>query len=198
MKKKILIVAQIVLIMVFAASCTKDSPNVPKLKDGSFSGNFGGDSFNLINCKTCNIIMNSTLYSKGNNSDYQFKFEIKRSSHDNIYGYNMIHYSLRVNMANYLNQKLYTAFETPMNMDDSSKPWVSLYYHKIFGNSIYDFKMYTSRKDKSDLKVKILSIEYSDIKVPSITGIIEGYLYNMEDPKDRIPIKAEFITQASY
>lgn len=61
-----------------------------------------------------------------------------------------------------------------------------------------DKRVYTTVKEKQSIDVNISSIEYRDLKVPSIKGNMKGYLFNVENPKDSIYIKADFITQASY
>ena len=192
LKKTMFITIQ-VLIVTLLLSCSKnENPNPEEVAHGKFWGEIGSDGYNLINDKS-NPRMQTTHFDGKN---YQFKFAVYDSS--NSFG--SVFKSdteLTVNLTDALNSKSYATFETYADIKDYSKDWIHLYYYKLRGN-VEDKRVYTTLKEKHSIDVNISSIEYRDLKVPSIEGNMKGYLYNVENPNDSIYIKADFITQASY
>lgn len=192
LKKTVFITIQF-LIVLLVLSCSKnEEPNFPEVKYGKFWGDIGADSYNLINDKS-NPRMQTTHFDGKN---YQFKFAVYDSS-DHLGFVFKTDTELTVNLTDALNSKLYATFETYADIKDYSKDWIHLYYYKLRGDD-EDKRVYTTVKEKHSIDVNISSIEYIDLKVPSIKGNMKGYLYNVENPNDSIYIKADFITQASY
>ncbi len=190
--KKIVFITIQVLIVTLLLSCSKkEDPNLEELAHGKFWGEIGPDGYNLVNDKS-NPRMQTTHFDGKN---YQFKFAVYDSS--NPLG-NVIKTDteLTVNLTDALNSNSYAAFETYADIKDYSKDWIHLYYYKLRSND-EDKRVYTTVKEKLSIELNISSIEYMDLKVPSIKGSMKGYLYNVENPKDSIYIKADFITQAS-
>ncbi|GEM_PF-5141107 len=191
--KKIVFITIQVLIVTLVLSCSKnEDPNLEEVAHGKFWGEIGSDGYNLINDKS-NPRMQTTHFDGKN---YQFKFAVYDSSNPsgNIFKTDT---ELTVNLTDALNSKSYTTFETYADIKDYSKDWIHLYYYKLRGDN-EDKRVYTTVKEKQSIDVNISSIEYRDLKVPSIKGNMKGYLYNVENSKDNIYIKADFITQASY
>jgi hypothetical protein len=191
--KKIVFISIQFLIVMLVLSCSKnEDPNPEEVAHGKFWGEIGSDGYNLVNDKS-NHRMQTTHFDGKN---YQFKFAVYDSSNPlgNVFKTDT---ELTVNLTDALNSKLYATFETYADIKDYSKDWIHLYYYKLRGND-EDKRVYTTVKEKHSIDVNILSIEYRDLKVPSIKGNMKGYLYNVENAKDSIYIKADFITQASY
>lgn len=191
--KKIVFITIHILIVMLVLSCSKnEDPNLPEVKYGKFWGDIGADSYNLVNDKS-NHRMQTTHFDGKN---YQFKFAVYDSSNPlgNVFKSDT---ELSVNLTDALNSKSYATFETYADIKDYSKDWIHLYYYKLRGDN-EDKRVYTTVKEKLSIDVNISSIEYMDLKVPSIKGNMKGYLYNVENAKDSIYIKADFITQASY
>ena len=179
--------------MTLVLSCTKDEvPNPSEIKHGKFWGEIGPDGYNLVNDKS-NPRMQTTHFDGKN---YQFKFSVYDSSNHlgNVFKTDT---ELTVNLTDAINSKLYSSFETYADIKDYSKDWIHMYYYKLRGDN-EDKRVYTTVKEKLSIDVNISSIEYMDLKVPSIKGNMKGYLYNVENAKDSIYIKADFFTQASY
>ena len=190
--KKIVFISIQFLIVMLVLSCSKnEDPNLEEVAHGKFWGEIGSDGYNLINDKS-NPRMQTTHFDGKN---YQFKFDVYDSSNPsgNIFKTDT---ELTVNLTDALNSKSYTTFETYADIKDYSKDWIHLYYYKLRGDN-EDKRVYTTVKEKHSIDVNISSIEYRDLKVPSIKGNMKGYLYNVENAKDSIYIKADFITQAS-
>lgn len=191
--KKIVFISIQFLIVMLVLSCSKNEDSNPEeVAHGKFWGEIGSDGYNLINDKS-NPRMQTTHFDGKN---YQFKFAVYDSSNPsgNIFKTDT---ELTVNLTDALNSKSYTTFETYADIKDYSKDWIHLYYYKLRGDN-EDKRVYTTVKEKQSIDVNISSIEYRDLKVPSIKGNMKGYLYNVENSKDSIYIKADFITQASY
>ena len=191
--KKIVFISIQFLIVMLVLSCSKNEDSNPEeVAHGKFWGEIGSDGYNLVNDKS-NHRMQTTHFDGKN---YQFKFAVYDSSNPlgNVFKTDT---ELTVNLTDALNSKLYATFETYADIKDYSKDWIHLYYYKLRGND-EDKRVYTTVKEKHSIDVNILSIEYRDLKVPSIKGNMKGYLYNVENAKDSIYIKADFITQASY
>ena len=191
--KKIVFISIQFLIVMLVLSCSKNEDSNPEeVAHGKFWGEIGSDGYNLVNDKS-NHRMQTTHFDGKN---YQFKFAVYDSSNPlgNVFKTDT---ELTVNLTDALNSKSYATFETYNNIKDYSKDWIHLYYYKLRGND-EDKRVYTTVKEKHSIDVNILSIEYRDLKVPSIKGNMKGYLFNVENPKDSIYIKADFITQASY
>jgi len=191
--KKIVFITIQVLIVTLVLSCSKnENPNLEEVAYGKFWGEIGPDGYNLVNDKS-NPRMQTTHFDGKN---YQFKFSVYDSSNPsgNIFKTDT---ELTVNLTDALNSKSYATFETYADIKDYSKDWIHLYYYKLRGDN-EDKRVYTTVKEKQSIDVNISSIEYRDLKVPSIKGNMKGYLYNVENSKDSIYIKADFITQASY
>jgi hypothetical protein len=191
--KKIVFISIQFLIVMLVLSCSKNEDSNPEeVAHGKFWGEIGSDGYNLVNDKS-NHRMQTTHFDGKN---YQFKFAVYDSSNPlgNVFKTDT---ELTVNLTDALNSKLYATFETYADIKDYSKDWIHLYYYKLRGND-EDKRVYTTVKEKHSIDVNILSIEYRDLKVPSIKGNMKGYLYNVENAKDSIYINADFITQASY
>ena len=190
--KKIVFISIQFLIVTLVLSCTKNEvPNPSEIKHGKFWGEIGPDRYNLVNDKS-NPRMQTTHFDGKN---YQFKFAVYDLSNPsgNVLKTDT---KLTVNLTDALISKSYATFETYADIKDYAKDWIHLNYYKLRGND-EDKRVYTTVKEKHSIDVNISSIEYMDLEVPSIKGNMKGYLYNVENPKDSIYIKADFITQAS-
>ena len=75
--------------------------------------------------------------------------------------------------------------------------WISLDWFEQWGDK-KTTNLYTTLKDKQSIQADIVSVDYMELKVPSLEVKIKGYLYNSENREDSVLINATFVTQASY
>lgn len=181
------------ILIASLTSCEQEKePELPKVEYGGFWGEIGKDEYYLINSKEFPR-MKTTYFDEIN---YQFQFTDDATGKINSIPYKS-HTKLTINLTDALNSKSYSTFETYNNIRDYSKDWIHLYYYKKWDKD-ENKGVYTTVKEKQSIDINIVDIEYMNLKIPSIIGNMKGYLYNVENPKDSIYIKADFTTQASY
>ncbi len=182
------------LISVTLFSCSnEEDPKLPEIEPGKFYGDIGRVGYNLINDKWNQRV--KTTHFDSNNIQFQFSADWGPSNiNGTISDLNQI---LTVNLVDPLNTSSFPFFETYKGAKIYNENWISLDWYEKWGDKETE-NFYTTLKDKQSIEAEILSINYRELKVPSLEVKIKGYLYNSENREDSVLIDATFVTQAFY
>ena len=182
------------IVIASFTSCEKnENPNLPEIEPGRFKGNIGRHGYDLVNDKFNERL--STTHFDNENLQFQFNSDASPSIIDDIFfDFNQI---LTVNLVNPFNTSSFLFFETYEGSKNYNQNWITVDWFEQWKDQKTE-NFYTTVKGKKSIDINIVAIEYMNLKIPSIKGNMKGYLYNVENPKDSIYIKADFTTQASY
>ena len=193
MKKEIILLLCFIVVLLFACS-KEETPNLPEIESGIFNGEIGRVGYyNISNDKLNKRI--TTTYFDGKAYQSQFNGDVSPTIIDgNIYELNQ---TLTINLEDPLNVSSFLLFETYKGASNYRENWISVDQYEQWDDK-ETTSFYTTVKEKQSIKAEILSVNYRELRVPSLKVKIKGYLYDIDNRQDSILIDATFTTQASY
>lgn len=193
--KKVFILPLCLLFTAILFSCsTEETPDLPQIEYGEFQGYIGSAAYYIENDKVRDRII--TTFYNGSCCQFQFNGVTGPSEiyTNYLYAYDPV---LTVNLVDVFNTQKPLSFDTYNGMKNYQRNWVAVDLFEQKGDDKTS-KLYTTLKEKQFAEAENLSVDYRELKVPSLKVKIKGYLYNIDNRGDSIFIDATIKTQASY
>ena len=193
MKKTFFLVLSLTTLLLF--SCSKEeAPHLPPIEPGNFNGYIGRAEYVIENDKVRDRI--KTTFYDGSRCQFQFDGVTGPSEIYTgfLYAFDPV---LTLNFVDVLNTQKFLYFDTYNGMNNNLQNWIAIDLFEQKGDDKTS-KLYATVKEKKSIEAAILSVDYRELKVPSLKVKIKGYLYNADNREDSILIDATIKTQASY